>query len=295
MTGSGLRLRLGIVVVAPMCLAAAPPETVGSIVAVRNDATIATPPATPVKAAMKAPVHQRDVITTGPKAAAGVRLIDDTLFSIGADAQVEIDDFVFDSTRNASRMSLNFVKGAFRFASGKPTHGFPGQKAIITPAAVVGIRGTVVTGVIGPEALAYYRRIDPSITATDAAAATATLIILSDPGEGEGEGETATGGIDVAGSGTVTPLRTVGQAIFFPSRGRPALPPVMLSPQLRGAIERRAEPPGFSRREGIGRNANGGDRRQGDQNRTGANRPGQGPGSPPGGIGAGPPPQGPPR
>ncbi len=272
-----LALPVCIAGLAVMSLAAAPTapvaESVGVTINVRNLATIAAPPNAPRPLRDKASVRVRDVISTGARSAVGVRLADETLFSVGANARVEIDAFVYDRTRSASRMSLNFIKGAFRFVSSKATHAYPGQNAITTPIGVIGIRGTVVTGVIGPEALAYYRKANPDVAQTPTDAETATLIILSDAGEGD----PASGGIDVIADGKVTALRKAGQALYFPRRGDRPDPPIFLDPQLRGVIERGAEPPGFERnlRPGQGPDA----RAQGPGNNNGPQpRGGQGPG-----------------
>ena len=293
---------------------AAPPskpvrESVGITTNVRNIVTTAVPPGAARRVGTKDPVHVGDVISTGVQSAVGVRLADQTLFSIGANARVGIDAFVYDPSRAASRMSLTFMKGAFRFVSGKATHAYPGQEAIRTPVATIGIRGTVVTGVIGPEALAYYRRANPSIAQAPTDAETATLIILSDAGDGDPQ----SGGIDITAGGKVTALRKAGQALYFPRRGADPAPPIMLDPQLRGTIERRAEPPGFERNLGPGQardaraqeQANGNGRQQpgaGQGNgRQGNGGPGNGgqnggpPGGPPGGMTGPGPGGGPPR
>ena len=221
-------------------------ESVGVTTNVRNIATISVPPGAAQRLAVRATVHVGDFISTGARSAVGVKLADQTLFSIGANARVGIDAFVYDPSRSASRVSLSFLKGAFRFVSGKSTHAYPGQEAIRTPAATIGIRGTVVTGVIGPEALAYYRQINPENAQSPADAETATLIILSDAGDGDA----GLGGIDITAGGNVIALRKAGQALYFPRRGGDPAPPVMLDPQFRRMIERRAEPPGFERNFG---------------------------------------------
>lgn len=235
--------------------AGATTDPVGKAAVVRNVATIATPATAPVRLQTNAAVFQNNVIATGPKSAVGIILADTTQFSIGANAQVRIDDFIFDTKRNASKMTISFVKGAFRFVSGKPTHGYPGQTAIVTPAGTIGIRGTIVTGVIGPDALKLYQQINPAIAQAGEASETATLIILSDPGE---EG----GGIDLTARGEVTSLRKAGQALYFPSQGSAPLPPIMVGPRLRGMIERQAGPPSFGRPAGMPGPQNGRDQQR---------------------------------
>ena len=296
-----MRLKLVALAFGGLLLGADIPKAhVGTAISVRNMATIATPPATPSQLRVNGQVLRHDVIATGAKSAVGVKLADSTLFSIGANARVSVDDFVYDADRSASTMTISFLKGAFRFVSGKPTHAYPGQTAIKTPAGTIGIRGTVVTGVIGPEALDYYRQVDPSFGQQDQADDTATLIILSDTG---GEG----GGIDVTTDGEVTALRSAGQAIYFPRRGSPARPPFLVSPALRGRIERGAEPRNFSRSQGAvqppsgrqpagpnSRNAPGNDSpggRLGEPGRFGGPGGPDGPGGPGGPTGSAPPPR----
>ncbi len=245
MTSAYLAVPLALAAIAAFVGADQATTPVGAAASVRNIATLESPPAAAARLRVNAPLHQRDIIGTGAKSAAGIKLADGTLFSIGANARVSIDDFVYDADRSASKMTINFLKGAFRFVSGKPTHAYPGQAAIKTPAATIGIRGTVVTGVIGPAALDYYRAADPALGQQDQADETATLIILSDTGGEEG------GGIDVTVGDVVTPLRRVGQALYFPRRGSPARPPFMVAPELRGQIERGAEPRNFSRNQGA--------------------------------------------
>lgn len=288
-----LAQRAILVALASASLLAAPAEPVGTTIAVRNLATVTTPPQGARRAVVKLPVLAGDLFTTGRDSAVRVQLADATFFSLGANASARIDRFVYDPARGASKVTLSFMRGAFRFASGKPTHAYPGQTAIVTPTATIGIRGTIVTGVIGPEALAYYREADPSLPPDTADAESATLIILSDAGA---EG----GGADVTGSGVLTELRTAGEAVFFRRPGGPPLPPRMLPPELRGAIEGRAAPPGLGREprgqqgrqeQGAGNNGPRGGNGTGGNggSANGGNAPGNPGGGPPGGPGGGPP------
>ncbi len=211
---------------------AAPVDTrIGAAIAVDPAAAIATPPATSQVARVQSPVHADDRITTGPDGAIRIQFTDATFFSLGADASARIDSFVFDPGRNASKLSLAFARGAFRFVSGAAVHAYPDQPAIRTPVAVIGIRGTGVDGVIGPEAETLYRLIDPSFVPDGGDATKATLILLT------------AGAIDVDGSGVRTVLDVPGQVVFFRREGAPPLRPGPVSRALVARIAALAAPP----------------------------------------------------
>lgn len=212
---------------------------VGETIAVDPAATIATPPGAAATARLQSPVRANDRIETGPDGAIRVRFVDRSFFSLGANGGVRIDSFVFDPQRRASRLSLDFLHGAFRFVSGEPVRAYPGQQAIVTPVAAIGIRGTGVTGVIGPEALALYRRIDPGHVPDGGDSSTATLILLTQ------------GAIDVAGSGVRIALDVPGQGLFFPRRGAPPIGPFMVPPGPRTEIGALASPPSLGPEPGA--------------------------------------------
>src|SRR3546814_20762091 len=92
-------------------------------------------------------------------------LLDKTSFTVGSNARVKIDRFVYDPARNASSVSASVAKGAFRFMSGKSLKNGRTRSSIQTPVASIGIRGTIVEGVVGREAIASAQR-DPGITPT---------------------------------------------------------------------------------------------------------------------------------
>jgi hypothetical protein len=204
---------------------------IGSAIAVDPAATIATPPGAAEVARLQAPVHADDLIATGADGAIRVQFTDASFFSVGANAKVTIDSYVFDPERNASKFSLGFTRGAFRFVSGAPVHAYPGQPAVKTPVAVIGIRGTGLAGVIGPEAEALYRLIDRTYVPDGGDIGNATLILLT------------AGAIDVDGSGVRTSLDVPGQVVFFRRPGAPPLRPRGFSLELIARILGLASPP----------------------------------------------------
>ena len=212
-------------------VAAPATDAIGAAIAVDPSANIAPQGAAAAVAAVNAAVHADDLVTTGGDGAIRIRFVDATFFSLGANASVRIDSFVFDPAQSASKMVLSFTKGAFRFVSGRAVHAYPGQPAIRTPAAVIGVRGTGVTGVIGPEAEALFRAIDPSFVPDGGDSTTATLIILTD------------GAIDVEGSDVRIAMDVPGQAIFFRRRGAVPIGPILVPTGVMATIGALASPP----------------------------------------------------
>ena len=76
-----------------------------------------------------------------PTSKLGVSFLDDTVFSMSADARMVLDELVYDPANAAnSSMVFNLVQGSFVFVTGAiaPT----GNMKVETPVATMGIRGT---------------------------------------------------------------------------------------------------------------------------------------------------------
>jgi hypothetical protein len=128
------------------------------------------------------------------------------------------------------------VKGAFRFMSGKATHANPGQAAVQTPVAVIGIRGTIFEGAVGGEALAIARKEAIGRQIGKADAAVATLVILRGPGA-SAQGGTQPGAIDVVTNGVTIGLTRPGMALFVPAAGLAPIGPFQISDKGLSALQ----------------------------------------------------------
>jgi hypothetical protein len=85
-----------------------------------------------------APVFSGDQILTGPIGEAQVKFRDNTKLVVGPNSKMVIDAFVFNNDDTARKISINAVRGAFRFISGKsPKDAY----LITTPTATIGVRG----------------------------------------------------------------------------------------------------------------------------------------------------------
>ena len=125
--------------------AADDPSAVGAVERVENEAKIvAGDTVTPAK--IGSPVHLRDELRTGPEGRLRVTFRDDTVLTLGENASIVIDRYVYDPDQNVDETLIQTTKGAFLFASGR-IKGLKQHKiAIAAPVAEIGVRGTQFWG-----------------------------------------------------------------------------------------------------------------------------------------------------
>jgi hypothetical protein len=92
------------------------------------------------------PIYLADRISSGAQSGMQIMLLDQTTFTIGPDSFVKIDEFVYDPTTNAGKVTASLGKGVFRFVSGKIAQQNPSNMTVNLPVATIGIRGTMVYG-----------------------------------------------------------------------------------------------------------------------------------------------------
>lgn len=115
-------------------------EMSGPVFAVRADGTR-------VELGTGDPLYQGDVVeTTGDDSAVRILLIDQTTFAIGPDARLALDQLTFNPQDHSGDVSITMLKGVFIFTSGLVAKKDPSHMTVNTPVALIGIRGTVVTG-----------------------------------------------------------------------------------------------------------------------------------------------------
>jgi len=94
------------------------------------------------------PIFLGDALTTGPGGRLQIMLLDETVFTIGPDAAMKIDRFVYDPASGAGSVNASIAKGAFRFVSGQVAKRNPSDMEVRVPTGTIGIRGTSVAGVV---------------------------------------------------------------------------------------------------------------------------------------------------
>ncbi|MEI9926804.1 MAG: FecR domain-containing protein [Sphingomonas sp.] len=226
------RVRTCALATAVALLAATPAaaQNVGIAAAVRNSVEVrprGAPRPRPI--AVRAPVALADEVHTRPQSQLQVLLLDQSTFTVGANAVVTIDRFVYDPNRGARSMGATVTRGAFRFMSGRPAGVSSTNSTIRTPAASIGIRGTMVDGVVGRAAVDIASReagVGPGVGGDNA---TASLIVLRGPGPLQ-QGNARPGVIDVTAAGKTLTLDRPMLAVYVPGRGKPPIGPFRISP-----------------------------------------------------------------
>ena len=112
-------------------------ETVGRVTKVEGQAQIAG-----ATAVVGSPVHMNDSLRTGAKARLEVTFRDTTKLTLGENAKVAIDRYVFNPGQNTGEMAVKATRGAMRFVTGKIGQMRDHNVTVVTPQAALAVRGT---------------------------------------------------------------------------------------------------------------------------------------------------------
>ncbi|MCU0790044.1 MAG: FecR domain-containing protein [Nitratireductor sp.] len=85
------------------------------------------------------PIFQDDRLSATNTGNAQIILVDETRIVVGPGAQIDVDDFVYESDKTFSTVTVRATQGAFRFISGKSKSA---AYRIETPYGSIGVRGT---------------------------------------------------------------------------------------------------------------------------------------------------------
>ena len=85
-------------------------------------------------------VYQGDVVRTGSDGRVSINFADGTSFNLSNNANMVLNEFVYDPNGKSNSTLFNLSKGAFTFVAGKIAK--TGDMKVETPVATMGIRGT---------------------------------------------------------------------------------------------------------------------------------------------------------
>ena len=111
--------------------------TVGMVTKVENQAQVEGQPV-----AVGSPVHMNDTVSTGAKGRLQVTFRDQTNLTLGENASVVIDRYVFDPDAGVGEAALNATKGAFRLATGRLSEMTKKNITVSTSFGALAVRGT---------------------------------------------------------------------------------------------------------------------------------------------------------
>lgn len=89
------------------------------------------------------PVYLGDRITTSASSGMQILLLDETVFTIGPNSDVAIDEFVYDPVTGDGRIVADMARGVMRFVTGKIPLNNPSSMDVNLPIGSIGIRGTI--------------------------------------------------------------------------------------------------------------------------------------------------------
>ena len=204
-----------------------PPAAVGVAAALRGEVKLSNAQTKPKAVTLRQRIALADLIQTGKNSQLQVLLLDRSTFQIGPNASLRIDRFVYDPARGRTS-GASVARGAFRFMSGQPNRG--NSTTISSPVATIGIRGTIIEGVVGEGARDLAKREAKPVRDADADKKTATLVVLRGPGPNTDPGAEV-GSASVTSGGVTVELTEPMQAAFVPRAGAAPIGPFRISPE----------------------------------------------------------------
>jgi len=131
-------------------LAAAPAsaQQVGTATAVNPQSESTPPGGSTAPLVVGAHIVHKEQIHTTPSGTVQLLFTDKSSMSIGPNASIVIDEYVYDPNAQSGHMAVSLTKGALRFVGGQLSH--VGEAVITTSAATIGIRGGTTTVIVEP-------------------------------------------------------------------------------------------------------------------------------------------------
>ena len=118
-------------------------SVIGTILEVEGNATVTPASGGKFFASMvDTPVHLNDVVQTSTATRVFILFIDDTRLTLGENAKLKIDNYIFDPKNNSDNKALYSIQGAFQYVSGLIGKKENPDVNINTPVGSIGIRGT---------------------------------------------------------------------------------------------------------------------------------------------------------
>jgi hypothetical protein len=96
------------------------------------------------------PLFLNDHVTTDAAGRLQVLLLDETIFTLGPNSDMVLDDFVYDPKTSVGKVAASITKGTFRFVTGKVAAHDPEKMKLKVAVGTIGVRGSIGVGETGP-------------------------------------------------------------------------------------------------------------------------------------------------
>ncbi len=181
-----------------------------------------------IRKAVKIPRRQRlawgDMLATRKKSKLQILLLDRSTLTIGSNARLAINRFVYDPGKERS-FGATVSKGAFRFMSGRKSA--KSSASVGSSVGTIGIRGTALDGVVGKEAVQIAKK-EPFLDGVKGDKDSAMLVVLRGPGPNR-SGDLDIGLAEVSAAGKTVTLDQPILAAYIPRPGAQPIGPFPLS------------------------------------------------------------------
>jgi len=161
-----------------------------------------------------------DALKSHEQSGLQLMLLDETSITLGPNADLTVDEFVYDPATGVGEVAVSLAEGVFRFVTGKTSQGQDKAMTLKVPFGVIGVRGTI--GAVRNTAVL-------------------SLIVLLGPGLNN-NADQRSGALDVTAQGqTVSLIRPRFGTII--EAGQPPSPPFELSDEQLASILAPLAPP----------------------------------------------------
>lgn len=124
---------------------------IGEVQEIKGNATVTRVDGTKEPLETGSPIYQGDTVHTDAEGAVNIAFVDDSTFAVSKDADLKIDNFVFNEGTTDSKTEFSVLRGIFVYQSGEVGQADPDDVSINTPIGSIGIRGTTIAGEIQEE------------------------------------------------------------------------------------------------------------------------------------------------
>ncbi len=118
----------------------APPA--GSVKSSTGVAQVARNKAAPAQLKPGDRIFEKDVLTTDAQSSLGLVMRDNSVLSLGPESRLVVESFQFAPEKGALASVMRLAKGSAACITGEIAKLSPGTVQVLTPTAVIGIRGT---------------------------------------------------------------------------------------------------------------------------------------------------------
>jgi hypothetical protein len=117
-------------------------------------------------------VYMNEVVETGEESALVVKFSDGSKLTLGENAKIVIDKYVYNPSTSTGEQAVTLTKGAFRFLSGSVPKA---NVKITTPTVTIGIRGTELIFDVADDGETEMSTVSGEADATDGSGETLTV------------------------------------------------------------------------------------------------------------------------